>query len=205
MTPDEAELLRQLVGAKRRLAARGWMPATSGNLSARISDHPLRFWISASGRDKEEERSDDFVIVDGEGRAEGRGSLRPSAEVGLHAAVYKRTDAGAVFHVHSVYNALTSEQTVADGSVRFEGLEIIKALGRWEERGSVRIPVVENLHDLGTLAEAVGKSLDPAVPGLLIRSHGLYAWGRTCFEAKRHVEAIEFLCQWHIVRQTMRY
>ncbi len=204
MTPAERELLDQLVAAKRSLAARGWMPATSGNLSARISEHPLRFFISVSGRDKEEDHPDDFMVVDGEGRPEGEIATKPSAEVRVHAAVYKKRGAGAVFHVHSVYNALTSEQAFADGGITFEGLEILKGLGRWEDGASLRVPVVENLHDLGALAVLVGRSIDPDVPGLLIRSHGLYAWGNTCSEAKRHVEAFEFLFQWNVARRMIR-
>ena len=204
MSPAEGELLGQLIGAKRRLAARGWMPATSGNLSARISEKPLRFWISASSRDKEEEHPDDFMIVDEEGKPEAGQDLKPSAEVRVHAAVYKKTGAGAVFHVHSVYSALTSEQAFDHGGITFGELEILKGLGRWEEGATVRVPIVPNLHDLNALADQVARMLNPDVPGLLIRSHGLYSWGRTCFEAKRHVEAFEFLCQWTIVKQTMR-
>ena len=33
----------------------------------------------------------------------------------------------------------------------------------------------------------------PAAHGLLLRGHGLYTWGRDLAEARRHVEALEFL------------
>ena len=204
MTQAESELLSQLIDAKRSFAGRGWMPATSGNLSARISSAPLRFWISVSSRDKEQTRSDDFVIVDDRGEPEVSSSLKPSAEAEIHAAVYKKVGVGAVFHVHSVYNAITSEQAFADRGIVFEGLEILKGLGRWEPRASLRIPIVENLHDLHALAELVSRSIDPSVPGLLIESHGLYAWGDSCFETKRHVESFEFLFQWNVVKRMMR-
>jgi methylthioribulose-1-phosphate dehydratase len=31
------------------------------------------------------------------------------------------------------------------------------------------------------------------VPGYLLAGHGLYAWGATMSEARRHVEGLEFL------------
>ncbi|TWK77189.1 hypothetical protein CHCC20335_4165 [Bacillus paralicheniformis] len=33
---------------------------------------------------------------------------------------------------------------------------------------------------------------------VLIRSHGITVWGRTAFEAKRMLEAYEFLFSWHL-------
>jgi methylthioribulose-1-phosphate dehydratase len=34
-----------------------------------------------------------------------------------------------------------------------------------------------------------------AVHGFLLREHGLYTWGATVQEAKRHVEILEFLLE----------
>jgi Ribulose-5-phosphate 4-epimerase and related epimerases and aldolases len=34
------------------------------------------------------------------------------------------------------------------------------------------------------------------VPGVLIRNHGIYAWGESPLAAKRHLEAFEFLFQY---------
>jgi methylthioribulose-1-phosphate dehydratase len=38
--------------------------------------------------------------------------------------------------------------------------------------------------------------------GLLVRGHGLYAWGRDMAEARRHLEGLEFLfaCQLELRR-----
>jgi methylthioribulose-1-phosphate dehydratase len=29
----------------------------------------------------------------------------------------------------------------------------------------------------------------------IMRKHGTYAWGKNLFEAKRHLESLEYLCQ----------
>jgi ribulose-5-phosphate 4-epimerase/fuculose-1-phosphate aldolase len=41
----------------------------------------------------------------------------------------------------------------------------------------------------------------------LMRKHGTYAWGRNLFEAKRHLESLEYLCQceWMMRLKVFRY
>ena len=36
------------------------------------------------------------------------------------------------------------------------------------------------------------------VPGLILRGHGIYAWGNTIQETKRHIEIFEFLFEYKI-------
>ena len=58
----------------------------------------------------------------------------------------------------------------------------------------VDIPVLPNSQDMPTLAAQVDALLDTqAMWGYLIDGHGLYAWGRDMAEARRHLEAFEFL------------
>jgi methylthioribulose-1-phosphate dehydratase len=47
------------------------------------------------------------------------------------------------------------------------------------------------------LAELVGTTLSkhPETHGFLLLRHGLYSWGRTLAEAKRHIEILEFLLE----------
>ena len=59
-------------------------------------------------------------------------------------------------------------------------------------------------HSLPALAEAVVERItDPRVPGILVRRHGLYAWGANPFQAKRHVEAFEFMFEYLLRRWTV--
>jgi methylthioribulose-1-phosphate dehydratase len=50
---------------------------------------------------------------------------------------------------------------------------------------------------MSELAERVSATLreTPAIHGLLLREHGLYTWGASLQEAKRHVEILEFLME----------
>lgn len=201
MTHQATEQARTtLVEITASFARRGWFPATSGNLSVRVSapDEPLLLVVSASGRDKEAMTAADFVLVDGSFQpvqpgvqpAVSQAELRPSSETVVHVRIYEATGCGCVLHVHTVWNNLIAERFSSQGEVVLRDLEMLKGLDIWEEAAEIRVPIVENLFKLPVLAEAVAERMtDSRVPGILIRRHGLYAWGANPFEAKRHVEA----------------
>jgi methylthioribulose-1-phosphate dehydratase len=178
---------------------RGWFPGTSGNLSTRVSaqDEPLLLVVSASSRDKASMTAADFLLVDGSLRPVEPGSVRPSSETVVHARIYEATGCGCVLHVHTVWNNLIAEWFSSEGEVALRDLEMLKGLDIWEEAAEIRVPIVENLFHLPALADAlVARITDRRVPGVLIRHHGLYAWGENPFEAKRHVEAFEFMWEY---------
>jgi L-fuculose-phosphate aldolase len=94
---ERQPIVEALIEAGRRLDTLGLVPARDGNLSARLG--PDRFLVTATGVRKRALLPRDFVTVDDEGRPVGSG--RPSSEIGLHLAVYRRRpDVGAVFHAH---------------------------------------------------------------------------------------------------------
>jgi methylthioribulose-1-phosphate dehydratase len=56
------------------------------------------------------------------------------------------------------------------------------------------VPVFANTQDMHTSAAQVDALARPSTAmGLSDRWHGLYAWGRDMGEARRHLEAFEFL------------
>jgi methylthioribulose-1-phosphate dehydratase len=186
-----ARLATELVEAGRWLAGRGWVPATSGNLSARIS--PDRIAITVSGRHKGRLVSQDIMVVDSEGRSlDGK---RPSAETPLHTSIYRHfPEVASVLHVHSVNATLISRRR--KGSLLLEGYELLKAFrGIDTHETCVSVPIFPNDQDIPRLARAVEAYLDRSAPvyGYLIEGHGLYAWGASVGEALRHVEAFDFL------------
>ncbi len=182
----------ELASIKRELAERDWFPGTSGNLSIKVQDDPLQCLVTVSGKDKYKETLEDFVLVNEDGQPltdEGK----PSAETVIHLEVYKKTDAGCSLHVHTLDNNLISDLYFEQGFITFKGVELIKAFGIWEEDGQLTIPIVENYADLPTLGKAISHVIEPDTKAVLIRNHGITVWGRNAFEAKRHLEACEFL------------
>lgn len=183
----------ELADIKDELAARDWFPGTSGNLAIRVSDDPLTFLVTASGRDKRKRTNEDFVLVDATGQLIEEQSGKPSAETLLHVEIFNNTNATCSLHVHTVDNNVISELYAAKGHVTFTGQEIIKALGYWEETASVRIPIIENHADIPTLARAFAPHVTGDAGAVLIRNHGITVWGETPAAAKRYLEAYEFL------------
>jgi len=190
----------ELAGVKAELAARDWFLATSGNLSIKVTDDPLTFLVTASGKDKRKQTDEDFLLVGADGKPEENTHLKPSAETILHIEIYRRTNAGCVLHVHTVDNNIISDVYAQNGEAVFSGQEIIKAFGIWEENAEVRIPIIYNYADIPTLAAEFVKHVDGDTGAVLIHNHGITVWGRTAFEAKKHLEAWEFLCSWQVKR-----
>jgi len=189
----------ELRESKAELASRGWFPATSGNLSVRVGDFAedrFAFAVTSSGKDKSKHTPDDYLIVDRSGRPIEATKLKPSAETLIHCEIYKHTGCGAIFHVHTVFNNLASELFWERGSIPVDGVELIKAFNIWEEDAQIEIPILPNYADIPRIAELVEGAIQPRIPGIMLRKHGIYAWGANAFEAKRHLEAFEFLFEY---------
>lgn len=185
-----------LADVKRELAARDWFPGTSGNLSIKVDDES--FLVTASGKDKRKETNEDFLLVDAQGASIEGSAGKPSAETLLHVEVYGKTDAGCSLHVHTIDNNVISELYGDKGAVTFTGQEMIKAFGIWEEHAQVTVPIIPNYANIPKLAEEFGKYVLTDAGAVLIRNHGITVWGRDAFEAKKFLEAYEFLFSWHI-------
>lgn len=203
--PDDErsrQLADELIEAGRFFFERGWVPATSGNFSARLD--PERLLITVSGRHKGRLTADDLMHVDAHGRALQPGR-RASAETGLHLQLYARDPGiGAVLHTHSVQATVLSMLT-GDALV-LRDLEVLKAFpGIATHESRVRVPVLANDQDISRLATRVAAALDadPGCCGYLIAGHGFYTWGATVADAVRHVEAFEFLFECETLMQRM--
>ncbi|WP_410768443.1 methylthioribulose 1-phosphate dehydratase [Fontibacillus sp. BL9] len=193
---EKQAALSELRTVTADFAARGWFPGTSGNLSLRVggfSPNRFHFAITASGKDKFVNMPEDFLFVDTNGEPCETTNLKPNAETVIHAKIYRMTGCGAIFHVHTVYNTLLSEYYGDQGAVPVKGIELIKALGIWEEDAVIHIPVLPNYSDIPSIAKLIPGSLKPEVPGILLRNHGIYAWGKNALDAKRHLESFDFI------------
>lgn len=195
--PYDASLLREkadeIIANVRELAQAGWTPATSSNFSERLDDRHAA--ITVSGRDKGRLTPADIMVVDFDGRPVAT-AHRPSAETLLHTQIYRRfPEIGCVLHTHSPVQTIASRLFAGAGRVRLEGYELLKAFhGNTTHETAVDVPVFANTQDMPELAAKVDALLDRGpLWGYLIDGHGLYAWGRDMAEARRHLEAFEFL------------
>ena len=183
--------LNALIDACRWIGARGWAPATGGNMSVREDD--ARCWLSESGKDKGSLTAEDFIPVEIATGAAPAGR-RPSAETGLHTLIYRLyPQAGAVLHVHTV-NATVLSRLERSPELVLQGYEMQKSLrGQNTHLDEVRLPLFDNDQDIGALACRIAEAGYALEYGFLLRGHGLTCWGRDVAEARRHLEGLEFL------------
>lgn len=204
---DRQRAFMELREVKTILAAKGWFPATSGNLSIRIgewSESQFAFAITASGKDKSIHTPEDYLVVNQAGKPIENTLLKPSAETLIHCELYRLTGCGAIFHVHTVYNNLVSDLYGNNRKIPVQGVELIKAFNIWEEDAEIEIPILPNYTDIPKIAELVKDHIIPRIPGIVLHNHGIYAWGANAFEAKRHLEAFEFLFE-YVYRKQLLY
>jgi methylthioribulose-1-phosphate dehydratase len=188
----------ELADIKDELAERDWFMGTSGNLAIKVCDHPLQFLVTASGKDKRKRTSEDFLLVDEFGRPVEETHLKPSAETLLHVEIYRKTNAGCSLHVHTIDNNVISEVYGDHGEVTFKGQELIKAFDKWEEDAVLKIPIIRNFAHIPTLANKFSEHVTEDSGAVLIRNHGITVWGRNAFEAKKILDASEFLFRYQL-------
>jgi methylthioribulose-1-phosphate dehydratase len=198
MSNNFEELAVSLAAIAKGFHGRGWLLGTSGNLSAVVQREPLRLAMSPSGIDKGELTPDQLLSIDENARIVSDHGGKPSDESLLHIRIVKERGAGAVLHTHSIWNTILSDLYASEGGVKIEGYEMLKGLeGVRTHEHSEWLPIIDNSQDMPALAEIVGQTLKetPAAHGFLLRRHGLYSWGDTLAQAKRHIEILEFLLE----------
>ena len=198
MANDFPELTANLAAIAKSFHGRGWLLGTSGTLSAVVQREPLRLAMSPSGVDKGELMPDQMLTINENARIVNQDFGKPSDESLLHIRIVKERGAGAVLHTHSVWNNILSDLYASEGGVTISGYEMLKGLqGVRTHEHSEWLPIIDNSQDMPALAESIGQILNahPNAHGFLLRRHGLYSWGETLAQAKRHIEILEFLLE----------
>lgn len=199
----QSSQLDQLVAACHWIGARGWAPATGGNMSVR---QDAQFCLlSESGKDKGSLTRDDFIQVDIATNLVPSGR-KPSAETGLHTLIYRLfPDAGAVLHTHTV-NSTVLSRVEKSAALTLQGYEMQKTLaGQHSHLDAVPIVLFDNDQDIDALAQRIEQfaAHTPLRYGFLLRGHGLTCWGKDVNEARRHLEGLEFLFQCELQRRVL--
>lgn len=186
-------LRKRVYEANCALPKHGLVKFTWGNVSA-IDRESNLVVIKPSGVDYEDLSPENMVITDLDGNIV-EGDLRPSSDLKTHLELYKAFPTlGGIVHTHSP-EAVAWAQAGRDipfyGTTHadyFYGLiPCARSLtaeeinGEYEkETGTVIIETFTN------------RQIDPvAVPGVIVRNHGPFTWGKTPEEAVYHSVVLE--------------
>ena len=199
MDQEFEQLARQLIEAGSQLSAKGLVPATSGNFSARLDNGDMA--ITTLGADKGSLLPENIMRTNAGG--ESYDQRKPSAETLLHVQIYKQDpEAGFVLHVHSLNATVLSQVTT--GNVTLANYELLKAFRSIDTHDTqIEIPVFANDQNIPRLAQQVDEYMQThSLPvAYMIAGHGYYTWGHTNKEALINIEALEFLFSCELLKR----
>ena len=189
------ELKKDVLEANLLLPKYGLVVFTWGNVSAIDREKGLVI-IKPSGVEYDVMKVEDMVITDLDGNVV-EGNLKPSSDLMTHLEFYKNfKDIGGVVHTHS-NNAVAFAQAGKD----------IPALGTTHgDYFYGPIPCtrymtpeeIANDYELNTGKVVVEtfkeRKIDPnQMPGVLVRSHGPFTWGKDAFDAVHNSVVLDTL------------
>ncbi|HUY81374.1 MAG TPA: L-ribulose-5-phosphate 4-epimerase [Acidobacteriaceae bacterium] len=184
-------LKTEVLEANLEIVRRGLVLYTFGNASG-IDRETGLVAIKPSGVPYESMKPSDLVVTDLSGKIV-EGSLHPSSDLSTHLHLYREFPAiGGVVHTHSEYATAWSQA----------GREIPPYGTTHADYFYGPVPVTGELSDEEVAGDYVlntgvaitrrFRGLDPiAVPGVLVRGHAPFAWGKTPMDAAHHAVILE--------------
>lgn len=170
---------KEIVEVCHKLHSKGFVSATDGNVSIRISKDKII--CTPTSLPKEKIQPKDLITINLDGK-QISGTRKPSSELKMHVAIYReREDVNAVIHAHPVYaTAFASSKLALDLPVL---PEVILNLGV--------VPVCEYATPS---TDEVVKSILPFIEKtnlLLLQNHGAVTYGQNLDEAYYLMEKLE--------------
>ena len=184
-------LKEKVFRANLDLVKHGLVIFTWGNVSAIDRENNLVV-IKPSGVSYETMVAADMVVVDLDGNIV-EGGLRPSSDMPTHLMLYKAfSEIGGIVHTHSTYATAWAQAgrdipnigtTHAD--YFHDAIPCTAEMSRAEVEGNYE-------KETGRVSVRCFKEIDPVhTPGVLVRNHGPFAWGRDAADAVHNAVVLE--------------
>jgi len=176
---DSAKAL--IVETAQQLTKKGYLMATGGNLSIRIAGQSA-LAITPSNYDYMKMQPEDICVLDFELNVL-EGTLKPSVESGMHAAIYQvRPDVNAIVHTHQVY---ASTLTL----IRMPIPALFDEQARFLGRSVDIIPYAPS--GTGMLANTISRHVRDHNNAYMMQNHGALVFGHDMERAVHNVEILE--------------
>ncbi|WP_126427822.1 class II aldolase/adducin family protein [Brevibacillus marinus] len=187
---QSAPLINSLVDVGKYLMNRELAWGNSGNLSARIDEH--RMLITASGSYMGSLTAEDLVVVEIQ-TGNWSGARKPSKEIPMHAAIYKkRPDVNVVLHASPFWSTL-----VACSGFPLRSELFIESMYYLE-----KIAYVDYHHPgsqaLGTAVEEKAEQANI----MFLKNHGVLVYDESFQEARMRLETLEMVCRMMIAARS---
>jgi len=170
-----------ITSAAGYLTKHGFLSATGGNISVRITGQSL-IAITPSDYDYQKMQPEDICILNLNAEVQDA-RLKPSVESSMHAAVYKaRLDVQAIIHTHQVY---PSTLAIINKPIPALFDEQVRFLGRSVDI----IPYAPS--GTGMLRDKVVKYIGNHHNAFMMANHGTLVFGDSMERAIHNVEVLE--------------
>lgn len=187
------QLKQEVYKANMDLPAYGLVTFTWGNVSAIDREKGL-FVIKPSGVDYDKLSPEDMVVMNLNGE-KVEGSYNPSSDTATHLELYKAfPGVGGIVHTHSSYAtswAQAGRSIPCYGTTHadyiYGEIPCVRCLTREEIEGAYE-------KNTGLLISNEFKAMDKdpmAVPAVLCKNHGPFAWGKDAHEAVHNAVVLE--------------
>ncbi|MDD6095055.1 MAG: L-ribulose-5-phosphate 4-epimerase [Clostridia bacterium] len=189
------ELKEKVCRANLDLVKHGVVLFTWGNVSA-IDKETGLVVIKPSGVDYSVMKTSDMVVVDIEGKTV-EGELNPSTDLPTHLEIYKAyPSVGGVVHTHS--SAATSWAQAGRGIPCYGTTHADYFYGEIPCTRDLTADEVNTEYEKNTgtvIVETVGHRDPLAMPGALVKNHGVFAWGTDADNAVHNAVIIEYVAK----------
>ncbi|GGH85913.1 L-ribulose-5-phosphate 4-epimerase [Pullulanibacillus pueri] len=184
-------LKEEVLEANLALPKYGLVTFTWGNVSG-IDRESGCVVIKPSGVPYEELKIQDLVVVDLEGRTV-EGELNPSSDTPTHLVLYRAfPDIGGIVHTHSSWAtswAQASRPIPALGTTQadyfYGSIPCTRPMSAQEIKGDYEL-------ETGNVIVETFREMNPQqVPGVLVNSHGPFAWGENADNAVHNAVVLE--------------
>ncbi len=189
------ELKEKVFDANLELVRQGLVIYTWGNVSGIDREKGLVV-IKPSGVDYDSMKAADMVVVDMKGNVVD-GHYNPSSDTPTHLVIYNSfSEPGGIVHTHSpwaVAFAQAGMPVTAYGTTHadyfYKDVPCTRALTEEEVNGAYE-------HNTGkVIAETLEGEDIMATPGILVRSHGPFAWGKDPANAVYNATVLEHVAE----------
>ena len=194
------KLKEEVLKANLLLPKYGLVVFTWGNVSAVDREKGI-IAIKPSGVEYDDMQADDIVIVDLQTGEVLDGKLKPSSDTPTHLELYRQfPNIGGIVHTHSRWATIFAQAKhpiKAYGTTHadyfYGAIPCTRLLSEAEIKGEYEL-------NTGKVIVETFKNMDPDfVPGVVVASHGPFAWGKSALDAVHNAVVMEevAMMSWH--------
>lgn len=185
------QLKEDVYKANMELVEKGMVIYTWGNVSG-IDREKRLVVIKPSGVDYDTMKPEDMVVVDMDGRVV-EGKYKPSSDTPTHLVLYRTyPEIGGVVHTHSAWAV-----TFAQAGMEIPALGTTHAdyfFGNVPCTRDLTGKEIEEAYEENTgnvIVETIADGDPMAIPGILVKNHGPFAWGKTPAQSVYHAVVLD--------------